>query len=64
MPIIKKKKLVYIDVQYGKREQKEKWFESPISVQEIDKDIEQFRYDTGCEIVSKIYNQSDDYYKA
>ena len=60
--IYKKKKLVYIDVTGGKRDEKEKWFESNHgNHNEVDKLIEQFRYDTGCEIVRIEYDESDTY---
>ena len=60
--IYKKKKLVYIEVTGGKRVEKEKWFESNHgNHNEVDKLIEQFRYDTGCEIVRIEYDESDTY---
>ena len=58
--IYKKKKLVYIDVTGGKRVEKEKWFETNHgNHNEVDKLIEQFRHDTGCEIVRIEYDDSD-----
>ena len=64
--ILKKKKLVYIDVTGGKRVEKEKWFESNSGNfhYEIGKLIEQFRYDTGCEIVRIEYEDTDTYNEA
>mgnify|MGYP001194918842 CR=1 FL=1 len=62
MPIMKKKKLVYIDARWGKREQKEKWFETSGSHETLEEDIEQFRASIGAEIVSITYNQTDDYF--
>ena len=63
--IYKKKKLVYIDVTGGKRVEKEKWFESNHgNHMEVNKLIEQFRYDTGCEIVRIEYDDSDTYNEA